>query len=261
MKSNQMTVEGKFNSARKQIFSSTAVALQTNSWHNNTSPLHVAVSPGVKPALTIVKSDNNDAIIADMQQAVRQMIGRELHDNVNQILSTVKLLMMMMRPAAEKDNELRSKCIEYIRLAIQEIRKLSGEFVTPVQKESSLVEKIQGIIDDITLTTPLKIQFNYSGDIDSIDRDKKITLLRIVQEQTNNIIKHSRAGKVTVNIDEIKGESFLSIKDDGVGFNINTKKYGIGLLNIQERIHSHEGTLEIITKPGKGCALSVTIPV
>src|SRR5689334_6795362 len=107
MKSNQMTVEGKFNSGRKQIFSSTAVALQSNSWHNNTSPLHVAASPGVRPALTLVKNDDdNDAIIADMQQAVRQMIGRELHDNVNQILSTVKLLMMMMRPAAEKDNDL-----------------------------------------------------------------------------------------------------------------------------------------------------------
>ena len=85
-------------------------------------------------------------------------------------------------------------------------------------------------------------------------------MYRIVQEQINNIVKHSSANSVLIELFAEENNIHLIITDDGTGFDVNTVKKGQGLKNMRSRAELLNGATEMITAPGKGCKLKVTIP-
>lgn len=191
----------------------------------------------------------------------RKVIGQELHDNVNQLLITVKLFVEMLRPESTREKDIRKKTIEYICMAIEDIREISGELVKNGKSSKGLVQSIQLLIDDVRFTTSICASFKYEGPVELIDETKKTALLRIVQEQLNNVIKYSQATEVSVNLSVQKESMQLSVRDNGIGFDVNHKRKGIGLSNIYDRVASHKGTMQLQTSKGQGCVLSVAIPV
>jgi PAS domain S-box-containing protein len=196
-----------------------------------------------------------------VQEKERTRIGHELHDNVNQILSTVKLFFDGIKPSGQDQKHIKEKSIEYLLLAIEEIRKLSKELVTPQLKKETLAGNISAVIDDIQLASTLKISFVHDFDDEMLSPDKKITLFRIVQEQLKNIIKHSRATSANISIQTTGNLVTLEIKDNGKGFDPQQTRQGIGLANIHERTQFYNGTVDIDASAGKGCTLHVAIPV
>ena len=195
-----------------------------------------------------------------VQEKERTRIGHELHDNVNQILSTAKLYMDMLKPAGKQDKQYKEKVTEYLLLAIEEIRKLSKELVVPQLTQKGLIESIFQLIDDVELTTRIKIKFTHDHENDLLSPGKKVTLFRIVQEQLKNIIKHSKARQVDILLQRKNNIAELIIRDDGIGFNSSQTHRGIGLSNIYERTRFYNGTVDIETLEGKGCTLRVNIP-
>ena len=196
-----------------------------------------------------------------VQEKERTRIGHELHDNVNQILSTVKLFFDGIKPAGSEQKQLKEKSIEYLLLAIEEIRKLSKELVTPQLKKETLAENINAIITDIQMTGALKISFVHDINDELLSPDKKITLFRIVQEQLKNIIKHSQATTAQICIQTNEEYVKLEIRDNGKGFEPHQTRQGIGLANIHERTQFYNGTVDIQASAGKGCILNVRIPI
>src|SRR5258705_673417 len=199
-------------------------------------------------------------MIARARENERKMIGRELHDNVNQILSTVKVFMEMLHPHGEKEKDIRNKSVEYIIMAIDEIRKISRELVAPKQKMKGLADSINTIIDDIHFSTPIKIVFRHHPGVEYLDEDKKTALLRIVQEQLKNIVSYSKAKEVIIKIDVRDGKVIMEIKDNGVGFDAGKMTKGIGLSNIYERAIFFKGSFNLKTAVGKGCVLMISLP-
>lgn len=195
-----------------------------------------------------------------VQEQERTRIGHELHDNVNQILGTVKLFVELLSPATDQQREIKEKSINYLLSAIEEIRSLSKQLVAPQLKNKSLVESIRGLMDDIHLSTKIKIKFTHDHENGLITEGKKITLFRIVQEQLKNILKYSQAKKVEIFLQCKNGKIELIVKDDGVGFDMKQINKGIGFSNIQDRTRFYNGAVEIRSEPGKGCQLSVIIP-
>lgn len=195
-----------------------------------------------------------------VQEKERTRIGHELHDNVNQILSTTKMFIELLTPASDEEKNIKGKSIEYLLSAIEEIRKLSKELVIPQFKEKGLVESIYTLIEDIQLTSPLRIRFLHDLENDLLSHGKKITLFRILQEQFKNILKYSKAKQVEVCLQCRKDCAELVIKDDGIGFDPKQTHRGIGLSNIHDRTRFYNGTVDIKTSPGNGCVLTVTIP-
>lgn len=198
--------------------------------------------------------------VIQVQEKERTQIGRELHDNINQILSTVKLFIEMFNLSRPKEKDIKKKCLEYIDTAIEEIRKLSRELVVPHLKEKSLAASIRGLIDDIHVSTDIKIKFTHDRYNDLLGSGKKLAFYRMVQEQLKNILKYSKAKQVDIYLECNNKDTQLIIKDDGIGFDLKQTHRGIGLSNIYDRTRFYNGTVDIQTALGRGCTLIVTIP-
>lgn len=196
-----------------------------------------------------------------VQEKERTRIGHELHDNVNQILSTVKLFFDNINTSGQEQKRLKDKSIEYLQMAIDEIRKLSKELVTPQLKKETLAASIQAIIADIQMAGALKISFVHTINDELLSPGKKITLFRIVQEQLKNIIRHSEATTTEISLHADEGNVKLEIRDNGKGFDPQQTRQGIGLANIHERTQFYNGTVNVQASGGKGCILTVTIPI
>jgi PAS domain S-box-containing protein len=195
------------------------------------------------------------------QEVERNKIGQELHDNVNQILSAIKLNLDM----AEKNERIRRVSIKrakvYIDMAIEEIRQLSREVVTP-QKCFDIKELIEGLIKGLNENSQLRTKFKSKVSAHlPIDDDLKLNIYRIVQEQLNNILKHAAASKATISIHENKEAVFVSVIDNGKGFDPRRKRRGIGISNIINRIESYNGEVSIESSAGKGCKMEIRIPL
>jgi two-component system, NarL family, sensor histidine kinase UhpB len=94
-----------------------------------------------------------------------------------------------------------------------------------------------------------------------LNRDQKIAVYRIVQEQLNNILKYANASRVSIQLKNESGRIRLDIADDGDGFDPKAKRKGIGITNIISRAELYNGHVQIDSEPGKGCRLGVTLNV
>jgi signal transduction histidine kinase len=199
--------------------------------------------------------------VIEVAENERRRIGHELHDNVNQILSTAKLFVDMIAANSPDQQVLKDKSNDYLALAIEEIRKLSRDLVAPQLKEEKLVDSIRLLIEDIEMTQEMEIRFNPSPDAENLSQGKKVTLFRIVQEQLKNIIKHSQASRTDIQLDHTGDFISLRIVDNGQGFDPRQTHRGIGLSNIYERTKFYNGTVDVDAAPGKGCSITVSLPL
>jgi PAS domain S-box-containing protein len=193
------------------------------------------------------------------QENERSAIGRELHDNINQILGATKLYIDM----AKKDNPNRNSYLatssEYTLIAIEEIRKLSKTLITPLINENGLVNSVKDIAEDIMLVLPINIIIT-TDDFDEIALGNKFKLdiFRIVQEQINNTLKHAQAEKILIAFKENDGQLLVSVSDDGIGFDTTKKKSGVGFTNIRSRAELYNGIMQLASEVGKGTQLCLT---
>jgi PAS domain S-box-containing protein len=200
-------------------------------------------------------------LVIQAQEKERTQIGHELHDNVNQILSSAKLFFEMLQPEIGDQLVYQSKGLEYISLAIEEIRKLSKELVAPRLKENNLISCISQLLEDTRMASTVDIHFIHDLSADLLTEGKKVTLFRILQEQLKNILKHSGATRVDVTLESNDQKMWMRVKDNGVGFDANQTFRGIGLSNIFERVRFYDGTADLKTAAGEGCLLIVTMPL
>ncbi len=206
----------------------------------------------------IRQKEITDAIIS-AQENERSQIGRELHDNVNQLLGATRLYIDMAGKDAENRDSYLQSSSTYILNAINEIRKLSKTLITPMINEIGLVESIKDIIGDIMQVHPVKIIFKtLNFDEKNLNEKFKLNLFRIVQEQINNTLKHAKASIMEIDFNQYFDNISISIGDDGIGFDPSTTRKGVGINNLVSRAELYKGSFVIDSAPGKGCRFTVT---
>lgn len=195
------------------------------------------------------------------QEKERTAIGQELHDNVNQILVGTKLLLSSIKPRTSKCRETLATSLDYLQNAINENRRISHELVSPSFEKATLAEKIAVLADTMLKSVGIQATVESEGYTDNcITNDLKVSLYRVIQEQSANIIKYSGARTVKIYIGLSNKSLKLSITDDGRGTDLQKLYDGIGLQNIKSRMSIYHGEVDITTSPGKGFSLAVTIP-
>ncbi|MCU7552319.1 PAS domain S-box protein [Chitinophagaceae bacterium LB-8] len=202
------------------------------------------------------------AAVLAAQENERAYLGQELHDNINQILTTVKLYSELIHDGIGNAKELSGKSIQLLQDSINEIRGISKRLSSPTQQNIRFKDKIQELIDSVTATNKI----HFSLDIAKVDafvvnKELQLAVYRILQEHLTNILKHAKAKSVQVVFDRIDCDLVLKVTDNGSGFDINKRRKGIGITNMITRAESLNGKLNINSAPGLGCVLIARFPI
>ena len=206
----------------------------------------------------VLHKDELAKSVLQAEEAARKKIGEELHDNINQLLGVVKLYIQHALVNKSMREELLIKSSAYIEQTIEEIRDLSRTLLPPALNEQTLIESLQQLTNDIQEVKDIDIVIEYEEFDESLLPDnKRLIIYRIVQEQLNNVLKHSKADRVVIKLNQFTNHVHLTIRDNGCGFDTADHKPGMGLNNIRNRIEVFDGRMEIDTAPGKGCMLEV----
>lgn len=216
--------------------------------------------------------------IIDVQEKERQRIARELHDstvqNLTHLIHKIELSSMFI-----DQDKIRSKlelesCIKLLKTSIEEIRETIFNLRPMSFDDLGFRQCIENLIANIKLNYKnCDVQLNIF-DLDQYDwkiRNKKsinlflVTVYRIIQEAISNIIKHSEADKILLDIKCIDSDCVILIKDNGKGFSVedtleqNEKHFGLS--DMQDRVNLLNGTIDIISECGHGTELKIVIPL
>jgi PAS domain S-box-containing protein len=204
---------------------------------------------------------NITAAMLQGQEKERTAIAKELHDNVNQILTGTKIMLSLANTNPEKSGEVVPVCIENIELAIAENRKIAHELVTPNLKKNDLLQQIERLTRSMLQMAGYETTIHSENYLpDALSRDKQLAVYRILQEQCTNIVKYAKGDSVDITLESLPDFFRLVIKDNGAGMLPDQVNEGIGLKNIDSRIGVFDGKMKIITAPGEGFQLTVLIP-
>jgi PAS domain S-box-containing protein len=201
--------------------------------------------------------------IIKTQEDERYEIGAELHDNVCQILVSSLMNLGMIKDSIDTTYfDLVTKTREYVLLATSEIRNLSHRLAPVFFNESTLEEAFETLLQSYNIEKKIKltIHFDPAVKIAVIDRELQLNLYRILQEQLNNIFKYAKAEKIDVNVVLHNNKLKMQVSDNGIGFNIDKVKKGIGLSNMKRRAELFLGTLVVNSSEDNGCEIIVEIP-
>ncbi|ERM83786.1 hypothetical protein P872_01870 [Rhodonellum psychrophilum GCM71 = DSM 17998] len=191
----------------------------------------------------------------EIQEETLGYVGRELHDNIGQLLSLTKLNLSSSKP--EKIQEGR----HLIGMVIKEVRALSKTLNLDWVEGISLGEYFQKELNKLDQIGFCKTQFKVEGQEIKLIKEKKLVLIRVFQECLNNAVKHSEAQLILVSMVNTSDCLELTFKDDGNGFDLSVPSSGLGLLNLSKRMETIGGKMVIQTKRGTGTEIKLTLPL
>ncbi|MGN6165962.1 MAG: PAS domain S-box protein [Flavisolibacter sp.] len=199
--------------------------------------------------------------VVDAQEKERKEIAAELHDNVNQILTTCKLLLEQEIYTGNQSPFIANTA-QHLGTAITEIRNISHRLNPMSWEHKDFKQAVHEMADKINLSLKLTVNISIEGSeyLDSLPASTLLSVFRILQEQLSNIMKYAEATSVQINIEADENSTDFEVKDNGKGFDLKTVERGLGLRSIYSRAELHNGKVYINTAPGEGCVLSVHIP-
>lgn len=197
--------------------------------------------------------------VLEGQEKERSFIGRELHDNVNQILAGSKMYLGTVAKKSEKLHELVKYPVELIDMAIVEIRQLCQRLVKP-QKSIRLNEMLQEMLYQLEENAQIKTALTYNISDELIADELRLNIYRIIQELLTNAAKYAEAKHLQISMTEKAGSILLSVTDDGRGYDTKAQRKGIGISNIIYRVECFNGKISIKSSEGKGCKTRILIP-
>lgn len=204
----------------------------------------------------------------EIQENTFKTIAQELHDNIGQMLSVVKLTLSII--PIEKDQkgyEQLKSSQQLLHKVIADLSDLTKSLHTDRIMQVGLAESIRFELESLENSGIVHTTFNKTGVEVNFTQQKAIFLFRIFQEAVNNMLKHAKASTVSVNLTYTETIFTLEISDDGVGFDAATKKQqtnsssGVGLKSMYNRSKLIGAELIMASEPGKGTTILVELPL
>lgn len=196
----------------------------------------------------------------------RKKIAREIHDELGQSLTALKIdLSLMKKKLPEDETALHKRAdtmIDIINLTLQSVKRIAKELRPEILEELGLEAATKLYIKEFSGRALIKCVFKIVGPCDNLSKDISLVLFRIIQEATTNIVRHAEAKRARIYLECKEKGLLLKISDDGKGIN-ETDIYdpmSIGLIGMNERIHSVGGHFAIRGIGGVGTTVKVYIP-
>lgn len=203
-----------------------------------------------------------DAVV-NAQQKERKSIAKEIHDTLGSYLATLKYQHEAGKKEQLQEEEVRQyqTMEQLIAQTATEVRNIAHQMATGKKFDFNLKEAIDQLVQRVVNTEQFEVTFCYLGASAALPRHLELTLYRIVQELLSNILKHAQASNVSLQINQLETELTVMVEDNGVGFELEKKKSGLGLKSIQERIEQLGGQWTVDTYPQRGTTVVIVFPL
>lgn len=205
--------------------------------------------------------------LQNIREEERRDIAREIHDELGQQLTGLKMDVSWIKKKIQKETEqFDPKLTEILLLidnTVKSVRRISTKLRPSILDDLGFKAALDWLLHDYEKRTRTTLHFTYNINEKELKNAHSIGLYRIVQESLNNIAKHANANNIYINFEKVQDKLVLTIRDDGSGFdkNQNKKEKSFGLLGIQERVIMMNGLYEINSEINKGTEIIVIIPL
>jgi len=198
------------------------------------------------------------------QEQERQRVARELHDSVNQLLSTTRHralgLSSQLRTAGPEAHMRLAEVIQLLERTMREVRLISRNLRPSELDDLGLIPALTSLVEETAERTGIDVRLTAPRSLSGLSPQLELTLYRIAQEALSNVEKHSGATSAKIIVEREGKFLLMTIRDNGKSFaRKNIGKAGWGLLNMRERASYVGGSLEIEPKPGKGTTITFRV--
>jgi PAS domain S-box-containing protein len=203
--------------------------------------------------------------LTQVREQERTRISRELHDDLGQQLTGLKLSLSWLGNRIKDGRETAAQNVDDMRhqldSAIASVRRIAAELRPRVLDDLDFTEALTWQTQEFTRHSGLDVTLDLEGGEQIKDNEVGTALFRIVQEALTNVVRYAQATQVRVSLREMQEVVVLTIQDDGIGFDPSVRKSGVGLVGMRERCTSIGGEFSIISQPDQGTQIVVTVPL
>jgi signal transduction histidine kinase len=199
------------------------------------------------------------------QEEERKRIAKELHDGVGQQLTALKMRWQSICDELERIREQKNDDFSAITSLMnntsEDVREISHRMMPRTLGEKGLVESVSDMLNALLGKTDIQVEFEYFNADKRYPEEIEVSAYRVIQELVNNVVKHSRATQVSIQIMENREKLVIIVEDNGVGFDPENQAGGIGLLNMRSRVNALDGELNFEPSPTSGTIAMARIPI
>jgi signal transduction histidine kinase len=202
------------------------------------------------------------------QEEDRRRISRDLHDDINQRLAMLSMDLRRMETDQSQDleplrDEIR-RVSDGLTVVSDDVRQMAYRFHPSILDDLGLVKAVRRLVDDFSSRTGIQNTYVHQDPVTALSDEPTICIYRVVQESLSNIARHAHASQVEVELICEEDVVSLSVRDNGVGFNVGKRAHvggHLGLLSMKERVRLARGKLEVDSAPMHGTQVRVDIPL
>jgi PAS domain S-box-containing protein len=207
--------------------------------------------------------------VIEAQEAERQNIARELHDEIGQILTAVLLNLQSVQKTCATVACLPNieESIDVVEDALSRVRELSLELRPALLDDLGLLAALRWYAARYTARSGIVTDISGDADVGRISHETETACFRIIQEALTNTARHSRATRAAIHIKRTNVNLYLTVRDNGIGFDSERLLKGkpsamaLGLHGMRERALAVKGVVQISSVPGKGTHVRVNVPL
>jgi signal transduction histidine kinase len=207
------------------------------------------------------------AHLESVREEERKNVAREIHDELGQILTALKIDLSSLNEGSTEEQQLlleKTKSMsELIDMAIETVKRISAELRPPVLDDLGIAVALEWQAEEFNKRTQIKCEFTSKPQDIVLEPDHSTAIFRIFQEALTNVARHSNASRVKAVLTKETDKIVLTIKDNGKG--IEKKQIAdpkaFGIIGMRERARFLGGELRVNSAPGKGTSITVSIPL
>jgi len=199
----------------------------------------------------------------DAQEKERRRLAKDLHDSLTQQLSGIKFCISSTITLTKnpKQKTVLQQANSGLTTAIEDMRNLCFSLMPTTLEEFGLVKAVREFCKQFVYKGQTRFLIQQNNSLPPLPRPLEMDLYRIIQEFISNAIRHGNARNVVISFSCYQKAIKVRLKDNGIGFRIDQPRKGMGIQNMQSRINSHKGTLNLKSEIGKGTSFTIVIPL
>jgi signal transduction histidine kinase len=200
--------------------------------------------------------------VLESEERERTRIARELHDGLGQLLSTARLNAAALEGSVEPEDEAILKTtLQLIDQSVSEVRSISHNLMPRALSDKGLPEALEELVHQVNTGKALRIGFEQKGSKGTLGKAVEIALYRVIQEALHNMIRHSGATAIRLELDRQPSQLLIRISDNGKGFDkkVAETSEGMGWSNMAARLSFIHGKFDLDSAPGKGTAITIEV--